>query len=344
MSTDQSSSAVGYKLTIGGTEMTQTANDAVQRILFEDHVDMVGMLTVRVGGGEGHPMWNFKIGDEVKLKLGTGHKEIFHGEVISVEPGFEVGGISSMTVRALDKLHRLGRGRKTRFWEEMKDSDVATEVGGESGLSVSADATSEKHGYILQRNESNIAFIKRLAARNNFVVRVTDNKLEFKKASFNSQSVNVAMGENLRSLRLSFNTTDLVQKVIVRGWDIKAKKEIVGQAAVGDVTKIGGGEVGAQLAGKFGESTAYITDVPVSSQAQANAVAKAEMERLARQFCKGSCTIAGNDKALAGASLQLSGLPQGQNGSFFVIASRHIISKTSGYTTELQVCSNTLGS
>jgi len=344
MSTRSSSSAVGYKLTIGGTSMTQDKNDGVQQIVFEDHVDMVGMLTARIGGGEGQPKWNFNIGDEVKLKLGSGSKEIFAGEVISVEPGFEVGGISSITVRALDKLHRLGRGRKTRHWEEMKDSDVASEVGKESGLSVDADSTPDTHAYILQRNESNIAFIKRLAARNNFVVRVTDGKLEFKKASFNSQSVKVEMGANLRSLRLSFNTTDLVQKVVVRGWDVKAKKEIVGQAAVGDVTKIGGGDVGAQMAGKFGDSTAYITDVPVSSQAQANSVAKAEMERLARQFCKGSCVIAGDDKALAGSSLELSGLPKGQNGAFFVIASRHVISKRSGYTTEMQVCSNTMGS
>ena len=344
MSGDTHSTAVAYKLTVGGTEMTQDADDGVIQLIFEDHVDMVAMLTARFGGGEAQPKWNFNIGDEVKLKLGSGHKEIFAGEIISMEPGFEVAGISSMTIRALDKMHRLGRGRKTRFWEEMKDSDVASEVGKESGLSVSADPTQETHGYILQRNESNIAFIKRLAARNNFVARVTDGKLEFKKASFNSQSVKVGMADNLRSLKVSFNSTDLVQKVVVRGWDVTAKKEIVGQASSGDVTKVGGGELGADLAGKFGESTAYITDVPVSSQAQANAVAKAEMERLARQFCKGSCTIAGNDKALAGASLELSGLPKGQNGKFFVIASRHVISKGTGYTTEMQVCSNTLGS
>jgi phage protein D len=344
MSTRSKSSAVGYELTIGSMSMSQELNDGVQQIIFEDHIDMVGMLTARIGGGEGQPEWNYNIGDEVKLKLGSGKKEIFVGEVISLEPGFEVGGISSITVRALDKLHRLGRGRQTRFWEKMKDSDVASEVGAESGLSVVTDTTPDKHAYILQRNESNIAFIKRLAARNNFVVRVADGKLEFKKASFNSQSVQVEMGTNLRSLRLSFNTTDLVQKVIVRGWDVKGKKAIVGQAGIGDVTAIGGGDVGAKVAGKFGDSTAYITDVPVSSQAQANSVAKAEMERLARQFCKGSCIIAGNDSALAGASLELSGLPDGQNGAFFVIATRHVVSKRSGYTTEMQVCSNTMGS
>jgi phage protein D len=343
MSANTHSSAVAYKLTIGGTVMTQSKNDGVIQIIFEDHIDMVGMLTVRFGGGESQPKWAFSVGDEVKLKLGSGHKEIFAGEIISLEPGFEVAGISSMTIRALDKMHRLGRGRKTRYWEEKKDSDVATVVGQECGLSVSADTTPEVHGYILQRNESNIAFIKRLAARNNHVVRVNDGKLDFKKASFNSQSLQVGMGKNLKSLKLSFNTTDLVQEVIVRGWDTKAKKEIVGKASSGDVTKIGGGALGADLAGKFGSSKAYITDVPVATQGQANAVAKAEMERLARQFCKGSCTVSGDDKALAGTALVLSGLPTGQNGKFFIIASRHVISKGTGYTTEMQICSNTLG-
>lgn len=338
------SSAVGYKLTIGGTEFSQAKNDGLEQLVFEDHVDMVGTMQVRVGGGEGQPKWNFKIGDEVTLKLGSGSKEIFSGEVTSVEPSFEVGGVSSLSIRALDKMHRLGRGRKTRNWNDMKDSDVATEVGKECGLSVDADGTPDTHAYILQRNESNIAFIKRLAARNNFVVRVTDKKLEFKKASFNAQKIKVEMGKNLRSLRMAFNSTDMVQKVIVRGWDPKAKKEIVGQATTGDVTSIGGGDIGADLAGKFGDSTAYITDVPVSSQAQANQVAKAEMERLARQFCKGSVVVAGDDTALAGAAIEMSGLPQGQNGSFFVIASRHVISKRSGYITELQICSNTMGS
>ena len=71
----------------------------------------------------------------------------------------------------------------------------------------------------------------------------------------------------------------MVQKVIVQGWSIKDKKEIIGQSAAGEVTKIGGGKIGAEQASVFGESVAYITDVPVSSQEVANKIAKAEMER-----------------------------------------------------------------
>jgi phage protein D len=102
-------------------------------------------------------------------------------------------------------------------------------------------------------------------------------------------------------------------------------------------------DLGAELAGKFGDSTAYVTDVPVSTQAQADAVAKAEMERIARQFCKGSCTVQGDDTIRAGSVVEFEGLPQGQNGKYYIIASRHVINQKSGYTTELTFCSNTTG-
>jgi len=337
-------SAVPYELTIGSRTFKQPQNDGLIQLTVEDHVDMVSMLIAQVGGAETQPEWGFNIGDEVKCKLGDGNKTIFEGEVISMDPGYQVEGQASITIRALDKSHRLGRGRKTRRWEEKKDSDVAKEVGAECGLSVDADDSPDTHAYIIQRNESNLAFLKRLAARNNFLLRVTDAKLEFKKASFQAASQKVAMGDNLRSMRMSFNTTDMVQKVVVRGWDIKAKKEIVGQASASDVTSIGGGQIGASVASKFGESTAYITDVPVSSQAQANEVAKAEMERIARQFCRGSCTITGNDQVRAGATVEFSGLPKGQNGKFYVMSTRHVIGSRSGYTTEITFISNTSGS
>jgi len=336
------SGAIKYEITIGSTKLEQASADALQMAVVEDHVDMVGMCTVRVGGAEGQPSWNFNIGDEVEVKLDG--QSMFMGEVISMEPGFQIEGTTSMTVRAMDKAHRLGRGRKTRFWEEKKDSDVASEVGAECGLSVDTDPTEDTMPYILQRNESNIAFLKRLAARNNFQMRVEDGKLLFKKASFDGSSKTVEMGEELRSMRMSFNSSDQVQKVVVRGWDVASKQEIVGQCSASEVTSIGDGELGATKCEVFGDSTAYITDVPVSSQAMANQIAKAEMERFARQFCHGSCSVRGDSSVRAGTMVEFKGLPSGQNGKFYVIATRHVISVRTGYTTELTFCSNTMGS
>lgn len=341
---DLVSSATSYEVTVNGTVFKQTENDGLQTLVVEDHIDMVDMLTLKVGGAEGQPTWSFNIGDAVEAKLGAGSIKLFEGEITSIDPGFQVEGVSSMTIRALDKVHRLGRGRKTRFWLTKKDSDVASEVGAECGLSVDADTTDDTLPYILQRNESNVAFLKRLAARNNFVLRVEDGKLLFKKATFGGTPETFTMGENLRSARFSFNTADMVQKVVVRGWDIIKKGEIVGEATTGDITKIGGGELGADVAAVFGDATAYITDVPVTEQGLATSIAKAEMERLARQFCHGSAVVSGTDKVYAGSMVEFAGLSGNLNGTYFVVATRHIVSNRSGYTTEITFCSNSYGS
>ncbi|MDP6931318.1 MAG: contractile injection system protein, VgrG/Pvc8 family [Myxococcota bacterium] len=338
------SSATSYEVTVGSASFEQPENDGLEMLVVEDHVDMVDLFTMRVGGAEGQPTWGFSVGDTVEAKVGQGTSTIFRGEVTALEPAFQVDGGAKMVIRSLDHMHRLGRGRKTRFWEDMKDSDVVSEVGAECGLSVSADATDETLPYILQRNESNVAFLKRLAARNNFLLRVEGESLVFKKVSFEGSSVDIGMGDKLRSLRFTLNSVDQVQQVIVRGWDITKKEAIVGKATCDEITSIGGGKIGASVVtSAFSESTAYVTDVPVSSQGLANLIAKSEIERLCRQFCRGTCVIKGNDLVRAGTMVSFSGLPTDYNGSFYVVSSRHIVSQRTGYSTEFKFCSNTYG-
>jgi phage protein D len=303
------------------------------------------MLTIRFQGSESSPEFKAEIGDKITVKMGEGTRVLFKGEITAIEPSWSVDGLVTQTVRALDNAHRLARGRKTRYFNQKKDSDVAQTVGSESELSVSADPTTETHDYILQRNESNLAFLKRLAARNNFQVTVDEGTLYFKKASFSGSPTTITMGTNLRSLRMNFNSQDQATKVIVRGWDIRTKQEIVGTATHSDVESIGSGEVGASLSNsKFGEQIAYITDVPIASQSMANDLAKAEMNRLARQFARGTCIVDGNDKLYAGGVVEFSGLQVPHNGKYYIISTRHVITPQTGYTTELVFCGNTLGS
>jgi phage protein D len=316
----------------------------MEQLVLEDHVDMTSYLAVRIGGTEGQPDWKVEIGQTVKVKLGEGGVLLFTGDVTAVEPSWTGEGITTLTVRALDQTHRLARGRKTRWFENKKDSDVAQTVGKDCGLSLEVEGTTEVHPYILQRNESDLAFLKRLAARNNYQVAVTEGKLIFRPAKTSGDGVTLTMGSNIRSVRMQMNSQDMVSKVVVRGWDPREKKEIVGTATTGDIEAIGKGEKGADIAkSKFGETTAYITDVPVATQAQANELAKSEMNRLARQFVHGTGVANGNDKLRAGTIVTFEGLPGGHKGGFYIVSSRHVITPTNGYVTEFAFCSNTMG-
>ncbi len=342
-STTETQTAASFTLTLAGTDMTQADNQGLETMVFEDHVDMVSMVTVRFSqiGSDGN--LPCAIGDELKLKLGESGTDVFEGEVIAIEPSFSQAGGTSLTVRALDKVHRLGRGRKTKVFEEMTDSDVVSSVGSDAGLSVDADGTDETLPYILQRNESDIAFLKRLAARNNYILRVVDGSLSFKKPQFEGTGYDIKFGENLRDFRISYNSVGQVQNVVVRGWDMVAKEEIVGEASTGDIDTIGGGALGADSAGTFGDSTAYVTDVPVASQSGADAIAKAEMNRLARQFARGTALIAGNESVRAGTMVTFSGITGAVNGTCFVVGSRHMVSTATGYSVELSFCSTCEG-
>lgn len=345
----QTSSGAAFEITIGGKTYRQADSEqgGVQQVVVEDHVDMLDTLSLRMGGTAGQPKWEWKIGDEVEAKIGQGNVTLFKGQITSMEPSYQVSGITQITLRALDQMHKLGRGRKTEFFEDMTDAEVVEKVAGKAGLSIGdIQATDEVHPYILQRNESDVAFLKRLAARNNYLLRMEDGGLSFKKAEFGGGGYDLKMGDtqqSMRNFRLNYNSTDMVQKVVVRGWDISKKEPIVGEATADQVEKIGSGEVGASMAGQFGDSVAYITDVPVSSQAQAEAIARHEMNRIARQFARGSATIQGQDKVRAGTMLNVSGLQQGMNGSFYILASRHIVSNRTGYSTEVSFCSNCMG-
>jgi phage protein D len=342
-SNTETQTGASFTLTLGSIEMTQAENAGVDTIVFEDHVDMVSMVTVKMSQiGESGDL-PCAIGDELKLKLGTSGDDVFEGEIIGLEPSFTAKGGTGFTIRALDKVHRLGRGRQTRVFEEMTDSDVVSSVGGDAGLSVEADGTDETLPYILQRNESDIAFLKRLAARNNYILRISGGKLTFKKPQFEGEGYEVKMGENLQDFKISYNTTGMVQKVVVRGWDIEAKEEVVGEASAGDVDAIGSGELGVDVASSFGESTAYVTDVPVSSQSGAKAVAVAEMNRIARQYARGTATIVGNETVQAGTMVTFSGMKAAVNGTCFVVSTRHIVSAATGYRVEFTFCSTSGG-
>ncbi|MEC7983798.1 MAG: contractile injection system protein, VgrG/Pvc8 family [Myxococcota bacterium] len=330
-----------YKITVGTLSFTDEENQIVRSIVVEDHVDMAGFCQIMFDASTDQGKVEVKIGDPVDVQLKTTELSVFKGEVISVDHSFQNTGTTTKIIRCIDHIHRLNRGRKTRFWNDKKDSDVASEVGGECGLSVESDPTQETHPYIIQRNESNVAFLKRLAARNNFQLRVEQDKLYFKEASFNATAVDLEVGDDILSLNMSYNSSNMVQKVIVQGWSIKDKKEIIGQSAAGEVTKIGGGKIGAEQASVFGESVAYITDVPVSSQEVANKIAKAEMERIARQYANGKCVVRGENTIRAGSVVNFKGFVKGLNGKFYVISSRHLINPSTGYTTEFKFCSNT---
>ena len=73
----------------------------------------------------------------------------------------------------------------------------------------------------------------------------------------------------------------------------------------------------------------------------ATALAKAELNRLARSFLRGRATLEGNGALRADTLVSFAGHPSGYNPTAYVLSSRHRVQVGEGFRTEIVFCGNT---
>jgi len=283
----------------------------------------------------------FKEGIKLEVKLGYDDNvvSLIKGEVTTLEPEFNEGEAPTLKVEGYDSLHRFRRGRKTKSYLKQKDSDIARKIASALGLSAQVEDTSIQHEYLLQNNLSDIDFLLERARRIRYELIIEDGKLLFRKAA-NQQGkvVSLEFGLSLRSFYPRLSTVTQVSEVVVQGWDMKAKKAIVGNGRKGDVvSKMSGQKLGTEITeSAFFAAKSVIVDTPIVSEGEANQIAKGIFNDMAIEFITGEGTAIGNGDIRAGKVIELLGLGQRFSGLYYVTSATHVIDST-GYSTKFTV-------
>ena len=328
-----------YTINVAGTQVQQAEPKGLESVSIEDHVDMIGVCELTFAGGLGFDWSSVKVGDDVDMSFGGDTFKVFKGTVSGLRHSFAAGR-DSLTILAMDPLCKLAASRKTKIFEEMTDSDIATQVIGESGApSGQIDPTTEKRPYTLQRNESNLEFVRRLAARNNFLVRAKEGKIDFVKAQYSNAPKEIKK-KDIISLDYTFSPRALPGNTTVMGWDYKKKEMVQGTASSGDIQLIGSG-TNSTSSPPIWQGDSHVADVWLDSQTAAKDVAVAELNRMARNFLRGRAVVQGDGSLHVGVNVKFVEHRQGYNPEAFVLSSRHRVFVGSGHTTEIQFCSNT---
>ena len=329
----------GYKVMIGGQEISPDATSA-KGVVCDLHIDMMSMAEVTLSETAKPLFSNFKLAQEVEVKMGGSDDAVFKGVVTEIRMSLTKGD-TSMRIIAMDPLVKLYASRESKAYEKMSDSDIVKSVISAAGATASADATTGKSDYVIQRNESNLTFAKRLAARNNFHLRANGKgEVEFKKAQFAGTPVDVPF-EGVISLEYRMSTIDVPPSVKLVGWDPVDKKKVEANADSGKVDTIGGGKnVVSDTAQLLWKNPSHVSDVQVSAQGSADAMASSDLNRAARNFLRGVVRVSGNATLVPGKLLKISGNEAGFNPTGYIIGARHIIDG-SVYTSEIHFISNT---
>jgi phage protein D len=275
----------------------------------------------------------------ISAKAGDTTHQLFDGEIVELESDF-FPGERRLLVRAFDRLHRLARGRRVRSFVQMNDGDMIQKIATEVGLTAKVGPTPTVHPYVLQDNVTDLEFLRGRAALLGYLLFVHGKELHCEPYGSQTSAITINYGEDLREFHPRLTTVDQVSQATATGWDPAQAKAVVGSAQKAQGSpSVGEGDQGGDVAKKAFNIDARIqvADRPIRTQAMADRLAQASLDRRAGRFIEAEGTTRGNPQLLASASVDLKQLGQRFSGKYFVTSSTHKYSSEHGYVTQFTV-------
>lgn len=290
----------------------------------------------------------FAFGRTVEIALGYGDPAdltpMLTGIVTEITTEFGSGSTPALVVSGYDHLYPLTIGKSTRHWEKKPDSAAVTDIVAEHKVSADVRATSPVKERIDQNNETDMAFVVKLAERNGATFYHRDRSLYFgPRRNDASDVVELGWGEGLLGFSPEANLARQIGEVQVHGRSAATGEAIVGRARRGQET---GRDSGSQSGGQR-VVTALAADpvlhvrAAVRSQAEADARAKAVLEERAQEFVTGSGESVGVPEILPDTNIALTGLGRAFSKTYYVSEATHKLDH-SGYHTTFTVAEATV--
>ena len=128
----------------------------------------------------------------------------------------------------------------------------------------------------------------------------------------------------------------------MRGWSLKDKAGIVAQAGTADQTTTMGGSTGGPKTAEtaFGQAVAEDVSQPVSTQAEADQIAKQWFNDMALGYVAGEGVAIGRPDLRAGTVISLEGYGTRFSGLYYVTSTTHTFSPKRGYRAAFTVRRN----
>lgn len=262
------------------------------------------------------------VGSDLQVWIGYEPSPVFMGK-FKVDEWTKSGPSATIRISAKSAdVTAAIKGHKTRSFDGKTVQQIVSQVAGDNGLGTAVDSSigSRQVEHIDQHNESDMAFLTRLAGRQGATFKVADGKVIFaKKGSTTLPSGNTKPPVTLKPADVStWSITQSErggQKSVVCYWHDYSKNKR---------TKVTSGS------GKpaFRDKKVYRT------QAEAQAAADGKLGELTRGKRSGQLEMPGNPNIFAEGVVNLNGFDSDADGSYFAKTVSHNFS-SGGYRTSV---------
>lgn len=306
-----------------------------------------GMSSLEMALGAHGPRDDGSVGllyeDERLIKLGSrltllfGATAIFEGVVSAIELAIDSEGPPRLLLQAEDAAQRARLRRRSVVHEQLSLAEIARQLAADLGLSPVISGFDQSRELEVQFNESDLAFLRRLLAREGGDMQVSGRELQVApRGQLRRHAVSLQMHSQLRKLSAVADLADQVSELRVSGFDFAAGQAI---AASGRAATLGPGRgrTGAQLLQQvFGAREQLSSHRLALTQAEAQALAQAEFEQRARRFVRVDGVCEGHPALRVGCRLSLIDVSPRFDNDYEISACTHRFDIRRGYETEFR--------
>lgn len=336
-----------FRVTYEGRDIT---NDITRYLLSVEYTDNTAdssdeiSISLEDTAGLWKNDWYPSKGDKLKLEIGYDDVLVDCG-TFTVDEIELSGPPDTVTIRGLAAgINSPLRSKTSRAYENQTLRQIAQAVADKNGLSVEGEILDITIGRTTQMRETDLAFLKRVAGEYGHLFSVRDSKLVF------TSVYDIQRGNPV----IEFNRGDLIRysvkdKALTTYQDAEvsyhnpSENEVVKATIPADDIGTGGGNLllagrGASAATgtgakKSGSADKLRVEVRAENKQQAEAKARAALNKRNVSGQEGSITVEGNPLLVAGNNIELTGLGN-LSGKWYVKKSSHRIDKSGGYTTD----------
>ena len=294
----------------------------------------------------------------VTIDLGYADRlvRVVTGVITSLSPKFPESGAPTLTVGGQDLMRKMansqpGAGQR-KLYRNKTDGEIAKEIAARWEMRPNVTTTGPRHRLVAQKNQDDATFLMERAKRIDceFFISLDegtgDQVLNFLERSDGRDARPLRVyefewGRNLISFSPRLSTAGQVSQVTVRGWDSRAKKEIVYTARASDLPSSAAGDrSGPARADR--RAAEVIVDAPVLTLEEARRLAISRLMERAHRFTAGSAQIIGLPDLRPNDTVAISGVGPRFTGRYHVTKVTHTLG-ASGFTTSFEVDNNVEG-
>lgn len=338
------------RIFIDGQEQTSLADGLLSLLVEEDSQGLYRcQATFSNWGPEdedpGYLYFDRKILDFGKsLQIRAGHQEnegeIFRGRIMSLEGHYPDSGAPELTILAQDRFQDLRMTRRTQTFNEVNDSDIIRQIASQHGLQAEIDLDGPTYPVLAQVNQSDLAFLRDQARSADFEIWMAGDTLHAQARSRrNAGELRLTFGDDLEAFSALADLAEQCTSLVVSGWDVHSKKEIVEETHESAISEALNGDLSGVnlLQQNYGSWVERIVHQAPFNIEEARSLSTSYFRSRARRFVTAKGICQGDARIKVGTHLDVQGVGQMFKGLYYVASVQHVFNQETGYQTKFSL-------